>query len=357
MKQDNKEDQEVITLKELILKSFDFLNYLKSKWFWIILVTLLGIGFGYFHAKSQKTNYEATISFFVQGANSVAVNPLASLGLGALPIAGGSGKDIFEASDITYIMTSPPILERTLLSKIKFGGQEDYIINFFVKYRQSEKDFFGKQTEYVDQNLYKGVRDSADLSQNVFIRSVIKDIASDLKVNKGTSGLINGKFASTNSEFPKYFLEKLIGETGEYYVYIKTAGSVKNIKSLQSLADSIKSVMTGTMSSTAYSADADPNSVRPNIVKVTYQKNQLDNSILQSTYQTLASSLVSARIELTKQMPFIQIYEGPMLPLEIDAGSSVKVSMAKFGFVALVISVIFLSSIYYYKKITIYLKN
>lgn len=357
MQPDVKLEEEVITLKELILKSFDFLEYLKRKWVWILPITLLGLTFGYIYAKKQSSKYEATIKFFVQGVSSAAVNPLASLGLGAVPVAGGSGKDIFEASDITFIMTSSPILERTLLSKVKFGGQDDYIINFFVKYRQAEKDFFGRQNAYIDQKLFNGVRDSSDLSQNVFIRTVIKDIGSDLKVTKGTSGLINGQFASSNPEFPKYFLERLIDETAEYYVYTKTAGSVKNIKSLQSQADSIKRVMAGTISATAYSADADPNSIRPNVVKVSYQKNQLDNTILQSTYQTLASSLVSARIELGKQMPFIQIYERPVFPLEVNPGSSVKVVMAKFGFIAFVISILFFSSVYYFRKIKVYLRS
>lgn len=358
MNQERAGDQDVITLKELILKSFDFISYLKRRWIWIVPVTCLGIALGFFYAKKQQTHYEASIKFFVQGASAATVNPLAALGLGAVaPTLGGAGKDIFEASDITFIMTSAPILERTLLSKVKFDDQDDFIINLFVKYRQAERNLWGKQTAYVDQVPYNGVRDSTNFSQNLFLREVIGDISSDLKVEKGKSGLIDGKFASTHPSFPKYFLEKLIEETAEYYVYTKTAGSVRNIKSLQSQADSIRHVMTGTISSTAYSADADPNSVRPNVVKVTYQKNQLDNNILQSTYQTLASSLVSARIELGKQMPFIQIYERPVLPLEAAAGSSVKISMLKFGFVAFILSIIFFSSIYYYKKIAIYLKN
>jgi hypothetical protein len=358
MGQEMAKEQDIITLKELILKSFDFLNYLKRRLIWIIPITLTGIVFGFFYAKSQDVRYDAAIKFFAQGANTATVNPLASLGLAAVaPASGGSGKDIFEASDITYIMTSAPILERTLLSKIKFDNEEDYIINLFVKYRQAERNLLGKQTAYVGQVPYDGNRDSSNLAQNVFLRVVIKDISSDLKVEKGTSGLINGKFASTHPVFPKYFLEKLIEETSKYYVYTKTAGAVRNIKSLQSQADSIKRVMTGTISSTAYSADADPNSVRPNIVKVTYQKNQLDNTILQSTYQTLASSLVSARIELGKQIPFIQIYERPVLPLEQSSGTSAKVTMLKFGFIAFILSIIFFSSIYYYKKITVYLKN
>jgi len=351
-------DEDIVTLKGLILKSFDFLSYLKSKWFWIIPLTCVGIAFGFFYAKKQKASYEASILFFVQGAKAATISPLEALGLGpASSDAGGSGKDIFEASDITFIMASAPILERTLLSKVKFDDQENFIINLFVKYRQAERNLLGKQTAYLDQKLYNGVRDSSDLSQNLFIRSVIQDISSDLKVEKASSGLINGKFKSTHPVFPKYFLEKLIGETAEYYVYTKTASSVRNIKSLQSQADSIRRVMVGTISSTAYSADADPNSVRPNVVKVSYQKNQLDNTILQGTYQTLAGSLVAARIEMGKQMPFIQIYERPVLPLGSTKGSSIGISMLKFGFFAFIVSIMIFSSIYYYRKISVYLKS
>jgi uncharacterized protein involved in exopolysaccharide biosynthesis len=348
-----------LSLREILGRVAGYLQFLKSKWIWPALALLLGLVAGFGYSKlGQKQEFIGRIKFLVDGAaKKSAPNPLAALGLGSAPASsGGTGSDVFEALDVTYIMTSSPILEKTLLSKITYRNQSDYVVNFFIKTKQQEKGLTGKSA-FADVKLYDGVRDSLDEVQNVFIRTMIQEIGSVLKVERDPgTGLVTGTFKSTDPTFPKYFLEKLIAETSQLYTYTKTAKTLQNIRLLEHQADSVRGIMSANIASSAYSADIDPNSVRPNTVKVGFQKKAVDNAVLQSTYQTLASSLVTTRIELGKQTPFIQIYERPLFPLEKAPGSDVKLNMAKFAAGFFFLSILIISFIYFIRAFRAYVK-
>lgn len=352
------EQGDEVSLKELIGKIGLYFTYVKAKWHWILVFTLIGAAAGYLYTVIvTKKEYAAEIRFLVDGgAKQSASDPLAILGLKSAAPA-SQGGDIFEALDVTYIMTSAPLLEKVLLSRIKYADKDDYVINLFIQYRQKEKSFFGN-APYPNQKLYEGVRDSTNLEQNEFLRTIIADIRTKLKVERDLSGsLVTGTFKATDEMFPKYFLEKLIEQTSSLYSYTKTARTVQNIRLLEQQADSIRREMSSNIASVAYSADVDPNSVRPSTVKIGFQKKQVDNAVLQSTYQTLASSLVSTRIELGKQMPFIQVYERPIFPLAVTTGSSVSLNMIKFGGAALVLSILVISLSYFFSVFRTYLKS
>jgi len=348
-----------LSLKEIIRRFVGYILYLKSKWLWIILALILGIGLGFLYSKLvHKKEFTGSIKFLVEGgAKQSSANPLAALGLGAAaPSSGGSGGDLFEALDITYIMTSSPILEKTLLSKITYNKQTDFVVNFLIKAKQLEKGLLGNSV-YSGMKLYSGLRDSLNIEQNIFLRQMITEVKSTLKVERDPgSGLVIGTFKSADPTFPKYFLERLIAETSQLYIYTKTAKTLQNIRLLEHQADSVRRIMYGNIASSAYSADIDPNSVRPNTVKVGFQRKAVDNNVLQSTYQTLASSLVSTRIELGKLTPFIQIYERPIFPLEETSGSDANLNVIKFGAGFTILSLLILSLIYFLRAFQDYLK-
>jgi hypothetical protein len=347
-----------LSLREVFQRIRGYFTYLRHKWLWIAIFTVAGLTGGYFYTVlGAKKLYSADIKFLVNGgAKSAGNDPLAALGLASATPQTSNSSDIFEALDISYIMTSSPILERTLLSRISYGGKEDYVVNFFIRYKQKEKGLRGRSA-FDGYNFYDGKRDSSDLSQNQYVRTMIREISSDLKVEGSTSNaLITASFKATDPLFPKYFLEKLIAETSSLYTYTKTAQTLQNIRLLEHQADSVRRIMGNNIASSAYSADIDPNSVRPNTVRVGFQKKQVDNSVLQSTYQTLASSLVNTRIELGKQTPFIQVYERPIFPLALTSNSNATLNMLKFGLASLIASIIIFSFIYAFKEFKTYLR-
>lgn len=347
-----------LSLREMLKKIMSYFSYLKSKWFWILVAMVVGLFIGLIYSKvGNRTEYIAQIKFLVNGGIKQEVpNPLLGLVTQTNTNSGNSASDIFESLDITAIMTSPQIIERTLLSKISYNKNTDYVINFYINYKKKEKGILGNST-YADYALFSGKRDSLDVKQNVYLRSIIGDFTTNLKVERAFNGILTGTFKASDPNFPKYFLEKLIEVTSKFYIYTKTAGTLQNIRILEHQADSIRNLMSKSIASSASSADSDPNAIRPNTVKVSYQKKQIDNSVLQSTYSTLASSIVATRIELGKQTPFIQIYERPIFPLIETSGSNVKLNLLKFGFGFIIISLVILSMLYVIKSFKTYLSH
>ena len=350
------ENDSELSLREVFQKVGAYFVYLKSKGLWLIGVLILGVAIGYAYSKVvNRVEYVAEIKFLVNGGvKQESQNPLSGLGIEpSAPVSSGGG-DIFESLDITYIMESPQIIERTLLSKITYNNKTDYVINFYINYKKEEKGLFGNSA-YAGYELFSGKRDSTDLNQNIYLRTIIADFSSNLKVKRAFNSIISGTFKASESNFPKYFLEKLIDETSKYYIYTKTARTQQSIRLLQHQADSIRYLMSRSIASSAYSADVDPNSTRPNTVKVSFQKKQVDNTVLQSSYSALASSIVTTRIELGKQMPFIQIYERPIFPLSQTAGSNVNLNMLKFGLGSLILAFLILTMRYILKSLKTYI--
>ncbi len=352
------ENDNEVSLREVFHKIGGYFSYLKSKWIWIVVALIFGLLIGYGYSKiGNRIEYIGEIKFLVNGGvKQEAPSPLLGLGMEPAASSGGSGGDIFESLDITYIMSSPQIVERTLLSKISYNNKTDYVINFYINYKKQEKGLLGNSA-YAGYPLFSGKRDSSDLNQNVYIRSIIANFSENLKVERASNSIITGTFKGSDPHFPKYFLEKLIAETSKFYIYTKTARTQQSIRLLQHQADSIRNLMSRSIASSAYSADADPNATRPNTVKVSFQRKQADNLVLQTTYSTLASSIVTTRIELGKQMPFIQIYERPIFPLSETSGSNVKLNMLKFGLGLTVLALFILSIVYVIRSFRTYLTH
>jgi hypothetical protein len=348
-----------LSLRVVFQQVGSYFTYLKRKWLWVIGGLILGVSLGYGYSKiGNRVEYLGLIKFLVNGGvKQEAPNPLLGLALGAsAPSSSSSGGDIFESLDITYIMASPQILERTLLSKITYNSKTDYVINFYINYKKGEKGLLGNSA-YTDYQLFSGKRDSSDVNQNVYLRSIIEDFSANLKVERASNGIVSATFKSSDPFFPKYFLEKLIYETSKFYIYTKTARTQQSLRLLEHQADSIRNLMGKSIANSASKADADPNATRSNTVKVSFQKMQVDNTVLQSTYSTLASSIVTTRIELGKQLPFIQIYERPIFPLSETSGSSVNLNMLKFGFGTMVIVLLLISLVYGITSFKSYLKD
>ncbi|MGB4399121.1 MAG: hypothetical protein WBJ10_07115, partial [Daejeonella sp.] len=347
-----------LSLRVVFQQVGGYFAYLKRKWLWILGALILGLLIGYAYSKvGNRVEYIGRIKFLVNGGvKQEAPDPLLGLALASAAPTPSSGADIFESLDITYIMASPQIIERTLLSKISYNNKTDYVINFFINYKKQEKGLRGNSA-YSNYQLFSGERDSSDVNQNVYLRSIIEDFTSNLKVERAFNSIISATFKSSDPYFPKYFLEKLIEETSKFYKYTKTARTQQSIRLLEHQADSIRNLMSRSIANSASRADADPNSTRPNTVKVSFQKMQVDNSVLQSTYSTLASSIVTTRIELGKQMPFIQIYERPLFPLSETTGSNLNLNMLKFGFGLMVLALLLLSLRYGITSFKSYLKD
>ena len=133
-----------ISLKELLEKGKKWCHYLISQWKLIVLAGIIGGVLGLAYSFSKKPIYTATLSFALEDEKSGG-----GLG-GALGLAssfgidlGGGGGSIFSGSNLTELFKSRTMVEQTLMSTVTVNGKEISLAEMYIqnnKWRESWKE-------------------------------------------------------------------------------------------------------------------------------------------------------------------------------------------------------------------------
>jgi hypothetical protein len=122
-------------------------------------------------------------------------------------------------------------------------------------------------------------------------------------------------FISENETLSKLFVENLIRETTDFYVYTKTKVTRENYLKLRHQADSVKTIFNGAVSTRASQADAVPNAVRQ-VASVGVVRSQSNMQIAGATYGEMAKNLEVMKMTLNQETPLVQVIDAPSYPLE-----------------------------------------
>ena len=140
MSENNQVDNNEISLKEFILKLKDWFYYFKSKAIFIFKITLLGSLLALIISLFEKPDYRAVLTFAMEEDKSSGSGGLT----GALGLASSFGIDIgamggggaFAASNITELMKSRLLVEKTLLKPIKINSREISLAEYYIQFRK-----------------------------------------------------------------------------------------------------------------------------------------------------------------------------------------------------------------------------
>ena len=154
---------------------------------------------------------------------------------------------------------------------------------------------------------------------------------------------------SKDELFAKEFANSIVSNVNSFYIQTKTKKLLQNVEILQKQADSLKSVLNGSITGVAAAADASPNA-NPlmSVLKVPSQRKQVDVQASTAIYAEVVKNLELSKIQLQKETPLIQAIDKPVLPLIVN-----KVSKIKAAAVGLILG-FFLSSCWViYKKLLV----
>ncbi len=119
MEENINNNNDEISLKELLEKGKEWYHYILSQWKLIVLAGFIGAILGLTYSFTKKPIYTATLSFALEDEKSGG-----GLG-GALGLAssfgidlGGGGGSIFTGSNLTELFKSRAMVEKTLLSTV-----------------------------------------------------------------------------------------------------------------------------------------------------------------------------------------------------------------------------------------------
>lgn len=323
-------NEDIVSLKEIIITVQKLFLKILSKWYIIIAVAILGAGYGYYKSRNDKTYYKAVTTFLLEEG---APAPVPS-GLAALLGGANSGGGLFQGNTLLALYKSRLMLEKTLFSKVIINGKKVTLLDKYLELNKIEKPWAQHSKQ----------------EQGAIMKGVIEDIANNyIKITPGD--IMEVEIKSTDEDYSLALGEKLIETVNDYYIATKTKKTVENLKILEKQADSLRTILTRSMSQVAAQNDAviDANPAKQ-ILKVPGQRQAIDVQTNTSLYATVMATLENTKLELRKEKPLIQILEKPYLPLNKVEPNKLK-TILLYGIFGAIFSVVGLIISLLYKKI------
>lgn len=311
------EEEERISIKEVILRLRGLFFYLLSNWKLIIiggsLIALLLITYGL--VRSIKYTAETT---FVVGGSSGQGSDISSLAsVVGLPVnALGDKNGLFSASNIALLYKSDRMLRNTFMEIQEIEGVKERLITRYAR----------KHNRLVSwQKKIPGFTWEIPMEKmDVVHDSLLFIIMTDFRKKKLTAGkvdrrldLLSIKVTDTDPLFAQKFNQRLVENVNDFYIDTKTLKTETTLRILQKQADSVKTELDNTLKSYAMASESVPNrnSVRSSVL-VKSQKLEIDLEVLSAVYKEVLRELELAKIKHQENIPIIQIVDAPILPLE-----------------------------------------
>jgi hypothetical protein len=314
------QETDEISLKELIQKAGEVISYLKTQWWKLVLLGLLGGVAGFFYAKFQKPKYTAKLTF----ALAESTEKLGGIGSIAsqfgLDLLGGSSAGAFGGDNLLELMKSRLLVEKTLLTAVDSAGKSKLLVNQYIDFNKPKKPKPRKPEDPMPV-YFTGNEEKLgySLAQDSFLAKVSIDLVKKkflqvAKVDKKLA-IVSVSFTGEDQWFAKNFTQILTQNVTEFYVETKTGQMRKNVKMMEHKVDSVKQALGRAMYGVASEVDGNQFLVR-GVAKVPQAKKQLEIQVLATIYGELIKNLELSRTLMAKEQPLIQLIDQPRFPLE-----------------------------------------
>jgi uncharacterized protein involved in exopolysaccharide biosynthesis len=346
-----------VSIKEFLINAKKYFRYLLYQWKIILLLAVIGAVAGYYYANKQKNLYTASVVFVMEDANdggrSSALNGLAGQ-MGVLGFSGSDGGGIFSKDNLMWLFKSRMIVEKTLLNTMLIDGKPVSFIERYLEFSNMRKSMDANPE--TKQIIFPPLADRSKFSiaqirllENIYLRMVNNNITVGIKDKK--PGINNLEVTSQDELFSKYFAESLIREVSDFYIETKSKKARINMEALKKQSDSIRAELNGSLTSDAVLNDNifNLNAALNNVKKLPSAKNKIDLQANTTMLMQLITSLESAKSDLRKATPLIQVIEAPILPLRVQVVDKTGY-VIKFMLLSVFLSVIFLFGIKWWKE-------
>jgi len=327
----NKDTDDKISLKDLILKITGWWHYLLSKWLIIVVIGLLGGGLGFVYAIMKKPVYTAKLTFVLEEGDTKNIGNLGGLAAMAGINFGSSGGGIFRGDNIIELYKSRSMISKTLLSSSPTN--DSLLIERYITFNEIREDW--KENPGLKNIRFNIPKEQFTLQHDSIMGKVVKIIKDDnlniSKPNKQLS-LISVQTKFENETFSKDFTEALVKNVNDFYIETKIGKSAENLAILQSQTDSVRQELNSAIGGVAMALDANPNAnTARQVLRVPSSKRQVDVQANQAILLELVKNLETSKISLRRETPLIQVIDEPVLPLEMERfGKTTGIALGGF---------------------------
>ena len=318
-----------ISLKELLEKGKEWFHYLLSQWKIIVLAGIIGGVLGLTYSFTKKPVYTATLSFALEdekggGGLGGALGLASSFGIDL----GGGGGSIFTGSNLTELFKSRAMVEQTLLSPVVVDGKTVSLAEMYI---QNNK----WRDKWKDKPKLSALQFLPDTKRKYFTRehdSILGVMYQDLSKTGLSVGQKDKKISiitidvnSTNELFSKYFTEALVKEVSDFYVTTKSKKARMNMDILERQTDSIRRELNGAITGVAVAND-NTFGLNPamNVRRAPSARRQVDVQANTAILTELVKQTELAKVTVRKETPLIQVIDQPILPLKKEKFGKAK---------------------------------
>lgn len=321
-----------VTLKEILLKVNEYLNYFKRRWKLIVISILIGGFIGFVKGVLKKDTYKATLSFALEDeTGSTSGGGLIGLAsqFGFDPGAGGAG-GAFSHSNLVELMKSRTLIQKALLSSVEISSKPTSLADYYLHLNLNEiKNKWEDGSELFNVRFPVNSDDSRfTMNQNKVMGTIYNEILTKMLIVGQKDKKSSITYIDVNSEnelFSQLFSEKIATVVSEFYIETKSKRALQNLAILQRQTDSIRSELNAGMYGVATANDNTYN-LNPalNIKRLPSARKQLDVQANTAMLTQLVQNLEIAKVSLRKETPLIQIIDKPILPLPKESGKPIK---------------------------------
>ncbi len=290
---------------------------------WILLIAIIAGGsLGVFYAHSNKAKFVAFTNFALEentGGLSSALSLAAELGINL----GSSGRDVFAGDNILLILKSRRIIEKILLKPDTISGSVAPMVEHYLKIsRIGDVRAASKRLEGVKFDNRSSQGNLTYLQDSLIYLVYLNITTNELKVARPDRrwNIFTVEFKARNEQFAKKFSELLLAEAVAFYTELRTQ---RALQSLNILEERVARLKGSTQSALKSRADIQDANVNPVFAKQSadIQSKSIDVSSYGAAYTEIFKSLELARYQYLKEVPLLQVIDGPEYPLKFERKS------------------------------------
>lgn len=344
--------QKNLSPKEFLFKVLETLNFLRSKWLLLTLVSFIGGVIGLIYALKSPITYTAKLTFILEEgkSNASGLGGLASLaGQFGVDVGSGGGEGVLSSDNILLYFKSPTLAKEVLLSQ--FDNKEqislaDKYVEVYDLKNQWKKDKKIGNINFKPMNkniVYSRIQDS--------LLKVISDkvISENFDVTRPDkkAGFIDVSVEMENEDLAKFYCERLVQRVVERYINLKIKRQKATVEKLQARVDSVA----GLLKQKTYSGAALQSKTSLMDINPLYRTNSAvdvestlrDKTLLATIFASVTQNLEIAKFTLSQETPVIQIIDEPIYPLKINKVSKFQMTVL-FSIITLFLCVFYLFS-------------
>ena len=288
---------------------------LKIWWLFLIVGIVAGMT-GIIYASKQKINYKSRLTFALDDAGGSGggigsfLNLASQFGLNI-----GSGSDIFAGDNILEIMKSRRMLERVLLSVDTFNNKPFTLIEYFLDKsgkRQSSPKI--KDIHFPVGQLRSGFSYQQDSVLYItYLEFADKYIVAQRPDRKLSIYEVN--VTSPDEKFTKDFTDRIVAETSNFYIEIRTKKSKQTLDILEDRVATMKGNLNSSITNRAAVQDVNVNPAF-SAAQVPVLKQQTNIQVYGTAYGEMFKNLELARFQYLNEIPLMQIIDRADYPME-----------------------------------------